>query len=325
MSKSHPMAQHTGHFGISPKLQEIICLLGQGYVFEEGEELLAEVLNIAVSAKQIQRVSEHYGQAIEEQQEQFVKEQAPVPALTLNEKNDVVYMMMDGSMVYTREEKWKEMKVGRMFAGADCIAVQENRNQITQSLYVCHLGDHKKFFAKWEAYTQGYRNKVCIADGAKWLWNWVEDTCSDTVQILDFFHAVEKIGLYASVQYSNQNERKEWLEIQKQKLLNDEVTAVIKTLENTVPKSKEAEKLCKDAIRYYQNNKCRMLYKTYLSKGYLIGSGAIESAHRNVVQQRLKLSGQRWTIKGAQQIVNLRAYKKSNLWTEVVNLIKNAA
>lgn len=43
----------------------------------------------------------------------------------------------------------------------------------------------------------------------------------------------------------------------------------------------------------------------------LIGSGAIEAAHRNVIQKRLKLSGQRWTIKGAQQITNLRTYKKS--------------
>lgn len=325
MSKSHPMVQHTEHFGISPKLQELICLLGQGYVFEEGEELLAQVLKIDISAKQIQRVSEHYGQAIEVQQEQIVKEQAPVPTINLKDKNDVVYMMMDGSMVYTREDEWKEMKVGRMFAGAQCIGVQENRNQITQSLYVCHLGDHKSFFAKWEAYTKRYHHKVCIADGAKWLWNWVEDSCSNTVQILDFFHAVEKIGHFAAAQYSDQNERKKWLELQKQRLLNDEVATVISTLENTMHVSKEAEKSCNDAIRYYQNNKCRMLYKTCLSKGYLIGSGAIESAHRNVVQQRLKLSGQRWSIKGAQQIVNLRAYRKSNLWPEVVSLIKNAA
>ena len=89
--------------------------------------------------------------------------------------------------------------------------------------------------------------------------------------------------------------------------------------------NKEAEKTRIDAIRYYQNNKERMQYKTYKDAGYLIGSGAIEAAHRDVVQQRLKLSGQRWSKKGAQQIVNLRAYKKSNRWKEVVNIIKKAA
>lgn len=60
------------------------------------------------------------------------------------------------------------------------------------------------------------------------------------------------------------------------------------------------------------------------AKKYLMGSGAIESAHRNVVQQRLKLSGQRWSKRGAQQIVNLRAYKKSNRWTELIDLIKKS-
>jgi hypothetical protein len=55
-----------------------------------------------------------------------------------------------------------------------------------------------------------------------------------------------------------------------------------------------------------------MQYKTFQEKGLLIGSGAIEAAHRTVIQQRLKLSGQRWTKIGAQQIVNLRIAYKSN-------------
>lgn len=85
------------------------------------------------------------------------------------------------------------------------------------------------------------------------------------------------------------------------------------------------EKARADVVRYYENNQSRMHYKHYLQQGYLIGSGAIESAHRNVVQQRLKLSGQRWSIKGAQQIVNLRACKKSNQSNFVTQLIKSAA
>lgn len=91
------------------------------------------------------------------------------------------------------------------------------------------------------------------------------------------------------------------------------------------PKNGDAEKAQTDAIRYYENNRDRMQYKTYLEKGYLIGSGAIESAHRNLVQQRLKLSGQRWSIEGAQQIMNLRACKKSDQWDQLVGIIKKAA
>jgi len=325
MSKTHPIAQHTSHFGISSKLQELLCLVGQAYVFEEGSEILDKTLGINISAKQIQRVSEYYGQALEYQQEQYINEEKEAPVLPISSEEELIYVMMDGSMVYTREEEWKEMKVGRIFSGSDCVPIQKKRNQIIQSMYVCHLGNHKDFFAKFEAYIRLYKNKVCIADGAKWLWNWIEDNYPDIVQILDFYHAIEKLAFYASNQYNDKEERKKWMEIQKQQLLNNKVKTVISQLLKVTAISKEAEKARTDVIRYYQNNIMRMQYKTYIEKGYLIGSGAIESAHRNVVQQRLKLSGQRWSMKGAQQIVNLRAYKKSNRWADVVDIIKLAA
>ena len=325
MSKMHPIAQHTSIFGISSKLQELLCLIGQAYVFEEGSEILFKTLGINISAKQIQRVSENYGQAIEDQQKQYINEDMQAPVIPVTEEGDSIYVMMDGSMVYTREEEWKEMKVGRIFAGNDCVPIQEKRNQITQSMYVCHLGNHNDFFAKFEAYIRCYKNMVCIADGAKWQWNWVEDNYPDIVQILDFFHAIEKLGFYASLQFNDKEKRKKWMEIKKQQLLNNKVKTIINQLQKAKAISKEANKACTDVIRYFGNNIMRMQYKTYLEKGYLIGSGAIESAHRNVVQQRLKLSGQRWSMNGAQQIVNLRAYKKSNRWSDVVNIIKNVA
>ena len=68
-----------------------------------------------------------------------------------------------------------------------------------------------------------------------------------------------------------------------------------------------------------------MMYKTFREQGLLIGSGPIESAHRNVIQQRLKLSGQRWTQKGLQQMANLRVVYKSNKWVEIVDYIDKAA
>jgi hypothetical protein len=62
-----------------------------------------------------------------------------------------------------------------------------------------------------------------------------------------------------------------------------------------------------------------------MEKGFLIGSGAIESAHRHVLQQRLKLSGQRWTKPGRQQIANLRFVYKSNERHKIKNIAEKAA
>ena len=59
--KQHVLCQNTGRFAISSKLQEVLCLLAQGYIFEEAEEMLGELLGIAIDARQIQRVSRQYG------------------------------------------------------------------------------------------------------------------------------------------------------------------------------------------------------------------------------------------------------------------------
>ncbi len=63
-----------------------------------------------------------------------------------------------------------------------------------------------------------------------------------------------------------------------------------------------------------------MDYKKHGKDGLLIGSGPMEAAYRNVIQSRMKLSGQRRTIKGAQRVANLRVANKSGDWQNVPNL-----
>jgi hypothetical protein len=68
-----------------------------------------------------------------------------------------------------------------------------------------------------------------------------------------------------------------------------------------------------------------MKYKTGIDKNLRIGSGAIEAAHRDFLQQRLKLSGQRWTKKGIQEIANLRTLYKPNKLDNQRNLLNHTA
>ena len=70
---------------------------------------------------------------------------------------------------------------------------------------------------------------------------------------------------------------------------------------------------------YISNNIRNIDYKSYLEQGYFIGSGAIESANKTVLQQRLKQAGMRWNIASAQNILTLRAKYESHLWEKEVN------
>ena len=54
-----------------------------------------------------------------------------------------------------------------------------------------------------------------------------------------------------------------------------------------------------------------------------MGSGAIESGNKTVMQERLKLSGMKWMVGKAESLLALRAKLKSNLWDEkVVPLVR---
>ena len=73
-------------------------------------------------------------------------------------------------------------------------------------------------------------------------------------------------------------------------------------------------KILNDVIQYgtqygaiwLYNNCERMKYGSLYKKGYFIGSITVEAAHRNMIQQRLKMLGKIWSIDGAQRIANIR-------------------
>jgi hypothetical protein len=60
----------------------------------------------------------------------------------------------------------------------------------------------------------------------------------------------------------------------------------------------------------------RMQYHEYLAAGYPIATGLIEGACSHLVKDRVECSGMRWTVKGAQAMLNLRSVKASGFWDE---------
>ena len=96
-------------------------------------------------------------------------------------------------------------------------------------------------------------------------------------------------------------------------------TKVIENINATSSQTANKDKL----INYYQNNKDRMDYKKYRSLGCgIIGSGSIESAHRTVIQKRMKLSGQHWSKTGAKNMLRLRVISMNKQWHKVIDLLK---
>jgi hypothetical protein len=159
---------------------------------------------------------------------------------------------------------------------------------------------------------------VFISDGAPWIKNWVEDAYPQAVSILDYYHAAEHLHGFAEKHFKDEKKRNQWTDKQKELLLQSKVATVIKNVKK-LSDSKESLQL----IEYYEANRQRMDYSRYKQIGAgIIGSGAIESAHRTVVQKRMKLSGQRWSGIGAQNMLNLRVTSMNGRWDKIIALTK---
>ncbi len=127
---------------------------------------------------------------------------------------------------------------------------------------------------------------------------------------------------FAKVYFKDKDEQAHWVARQQDHLFADQVETVIAEIER-LPHRGVEDRIARDKIlSYYRHNRSRMYYGSYRRRGLLIGSGPIEAAHRNVIQQRLKLAGQRWTQAGVQQLANLRVLRKSDRWERVTALTR---
>ena len=316
IDKRNAFSDGKNGFQISPVMQELMVYAGQLDCYGKSHEVIKQFLQVEVNAAQVYRVTDTYGSELGK----TVNETKTLPPV---KRQDTLYVQADGSMILTREEKWKEVKVGRIFNSSDCIKTDEKPGWIKQSQYIAHLGDHRSFIEQTDKLIESYGSLggrlVFICDGAPWIRNWITDTFPDALSILDYYHATQYLYPFSESYFKDKQQAHSWIEVQKKLLLNSEVTVVMDNIRKLSPDHPQARKV----LEYYYTNKDRMDYKKYLQIGCgIIGSGAIESAHRTVVQKRLKLSGQRWTKTGAQNMLNLRVTQMNGQWNKVVKLVQ---
>ena len=178
------------------------------------------------------------------------------------------------------------------------------------SEYAASLGHYSSFTPRLsvliEEQKQAQLPLVFITDGAVWMRNWMNEAYPEAIQILDFYHLCEHLAKFAKSAVSSvRKNHLQWYNRQKKAIRAGKAQQVIKRIKAlNLAEKYQAEK--QKLLSYFQDNLYRMKYDQYRKAGYMIGSGAIEAAHRTVVQKRMKLSGQRWADKGAQNMLNLR-------------------
>lgn len=214
-----------------------------------------------------------------------------------------------------REGKWSEVKVGVLFNQADHLNHREvNRGMLTRARYVGVLGNQEEFKNDLRAAYAvengvGASRVVWLADGALGNWTLADLISPKAIQILDWVHALEHGTTCGKILLGEGDAGlSSWERRIEDLLWVGDVDALIAELEQCrADASSEGIKAIESLVDYYRANAHRMDYARFVSEGLLIGSGIVESAHRHVIQARMKRAGQHWGLKGGRQMARLRA------------------
>lgn len=160
------------------------------------------------------------------------------------------------------------------------------------------------------------KHYVALTDGNRGLKHRVQQDLPQFTLIVDIIHVTEYLWQAANVLLGETNAIRElWMRDALACVLDDDLDTLINHLEYQLPPlSPSKQETLKKVRRYLCNNRQYMAYQTYLAQGYPIGTGVIEGACRHLVKDRFERAGMRWSKRGAQAILDLRATYLNGDW-----------
>jgi hypothetical protein len=325
---------------LSPGVRRMMGRVGGKESFEQGREDLEELAGVVVKTKHVERISEELGTQIEalcKQERESVLSGKVVPLLPAVPK---LYIAIDGTGVPMvpretegrrgKEEsgkaKTREAKIGCVFTQT---SLDEEGYPIRDEGSTSYVGAiegveafGRRIYAEAIRRGLGQAEKIIVlGDGAPWIWGIVALHFPCATQIVDLYHAREHLAHLDKAIYGPTSTRaKLWAAVCSKRLDAGEVEEVLRSMRRLRTRECQAQKEIRKAINYFQTNAERMRYAEFRRQGLFVGSGVAEAGCKTVIGQRLKQSGMRWTVDGANAIIALRCCPLSNRWEEFWDL-----
>ena len=304
----------------SEALQRAITDFGADGPFADAAAKLREHYGIDVPVSTVRAITEHHGAVMRARQPQGTSwpEAAGVGRLIAE---------LDGSMVprvetaaagaeqgprdrrKTRQLSWTEARLclvrepGSVTprVGATMGSVEAAGDQLWECAVAAGAGTQTRVHG--------------VGDGAPWIAEQVERTFgTHATYLVDFYHLCEYVAAAADVVASPA--KAAWLQEQQTRLKTNRWLEVLDTLQPWVEPDHVAEPDApvRACSRYISNRTTFLDYQGALAADLPIGSGEIESAHRYVIQSRLKRAGAWWTLDNLENMLALRVRRANREW-----------
>jgi len=315
--------------GCSRPLQRVVTDFGADVAFAQVEDKLVEHYGILLAPSTIRRVTEAHAQAI--------YAATPVDETWPSEVGcEMVVVEMDGGMVPTVETdaaqkdrrkgkklQWKEAKL--------CLAHQAGSKTLSYggTLQGGAADAGKQLFGCARSAGFGKDSRVhALGDGADWIALQVgERFGTQGSYLVDFYHVCDYLTAASTAIHPGAEMAKAWFNQQKDRLKAGDCDKVIESLRAHIETDgvADSEAPVRSCYRYLSRRQDQLDYPGALADNLPIGSGEIESAHRYIVQKRLKLPGSWWRAENAEHMLALRLNRANRQWDNYWNQVRKAA
>lgn len=298
------------HRSYSRRLQRVLVDFGAESAFGPAAGRVREHYGISVPVSEVRLATLKHARAMASVTE---KVQARPPAKTLVTEMDgsLVPIVQPGTGADQRKGKKLLWREARLCCARSADAVQ--------SLYGATLGSTEVASWTWQ---QTARLAGCVpsthvhgvGDGALWIVNAFEEQFGPQGSYtIDFYHVSEYLAA-AAPKVARSGKETAWRRRQQGRLLENRRSAVLRALEKALEDKSAPDPPVRSAYQYILDRQDQMNYAGARAKELPIGSGEIESGHRHVIQQRLKISGGWWTEKNMESMLQLRAARANGWW-----------
>ncbi len=299
----------------SPGVRRLVARFGARLPFAQAAADLAEAAGLQTSASTVRAVTEAVGARRDAQldaaaaawRDGLPPARAAAPAR--------LYVALDGTLVPTVGGQYKEAKVG--------VVRPEGRDRAgalakAAASYVASFAPAADFGRRLavEAHRRGLEGAAEVAvlgDGAAWIWTLAEEHFPTATQIVDWYHASERIWELGRARYGDGTAAAaRWVERQLDRLAKGEVRVLVRNWRRL--KCTAAAAVRDEQVTYFTNQAGRMAYARYRARGLDIGSGMVEGGAKALIGAREKGAGMRWSEVGANAVAQVRVLLFNAQW-----------
>ena len=319
---------------MSGELERLAGMMGVERPFGQGSRLFEEMTLLSLSDQSLDKAAQAYGQEQMQREEEWAAEAGDLDQQLEHRRTAQprrrLYGAMDGGRVHVRGEDgvqdalWRELKVGAWFTTRAQPPTRPDGEWSIRAENIHYYADicEAEVFSQlvwstgFQHHAQLVEELIILGDGARWIWDLVDEHYPHAIQIVDWFHACEYLEPVAKVAFRQETHRQTWVAQTRTALWQGRLDEVIAACQQHVDPHR-ADDPAQQAVTYYSNNRHRMNYPAYRANGYHIGSGTIESGVKQIGTQRMKVAGAIWNLDPARKVAKARAAYLSDQWNQL--------